>query len=83
MWSSIKNILKDGRTRCVVIEDGKPLYVVLPFDEYQQLQGNEKGGIVRENFKEDEINGEIQGLNAESPEEEPVTSSIKIEDLPF
>jgi len=53
MWSSIKDILKDGKTKCVVIEDGKPLYVVLPFEVYQQLQKSENSAIVEENSQKE------------------------------
>jgi len=90
MWSSIKNILKDGKTTCVVIEDGKPLYVLMTFEEYQQLQKQEKSDIIIENLqedKEDKINGEIQQLQTEELDESLPSaggiSAVKIEDLPF
>jgi len=49
MWSSIKSILKDNTTKCVIVEDGEPKYVVLPFAAYQQLQESKNSGIVGEN----------------------------------
>ena len=85
MWSNIKDILKDGKTKCVVIEDGKPLYVVLPFEEYQQLQKSENSAIVGENSQKvgaDEINGEIQEMTDEG-EDEVVLPAVRLEDLPF
>jgi len=84
MWSSIKDILKDGKTKCIIIENEKPLYVVLPFEVYQQLQKSENSVIVEENSQNadsprlreseagaDEINGEIQEVTDEGPAESP------------
>jgi len=71
MWNSIKSILKDNKTKCVIIEDGEPRYVILPFEEYQQLQKSENHSIL----DEDKVNGEIQ--------QEANASTISIEDLPF
>jgi hypothetical protein len=71
MWNSIKSILKDNKTKCVIIEDGKPVYVILPFEEYQQLQKREDRSIL----DEDKVNSEIQ--------EESNASTISIGDLPF
>lgn len=71
MWNSIKSILKDNKTKCVIIEDGEPKYVILPFLEYQQLQKSEDHIIL----DEDKANSEIQ--------EEANASAISIEDLPF
>ena len=71
MWSDIKSILKDNRAKCLIIEDGKPVYVILPFEEYQQLQKREDHSIL----DEDKINSEIQ--------EESNASTISIGDLPF
>ena len=71
MWNSIKSILKDNKTKCVIIEDGEPKYVILPFEEYQQLQKREDRSIL----DEDKVNSEIQ--------EESNASTISIGDLPF
>lgn len=75
MWNDIKSILKDNKNRCVIIEDGKPQYIVLPFLEYQQLQKIKDSSIVEENSLEadDVINEEIQAGAA----------TVKLEDLPF
>ena len=83
MWNSIKSILKDNASKCLIIEDGEPKYVVLSFQEYQQLQGNEKNSIVEENFEEEKVNGEIQEFQTEKEEAEPVGPTIRLEDLPF
>ena len=72
MWNSIKSILKDNKTKCVIIEDGEPKYVVIPFKEYQQLQKDGNNSIMGENpqISEEEVNGEMQDIKT-------------LEDLPF
>ena len=72
MWNSIKSILKDNKTKCVIIEDGEPKYVVIPFKEYQQLQKDGNNSIMGENpqISEEQINGEMQDIKT-------------LEDLPF
>lgn len=86
MWASIKSILKDERTKCIIVEDGEPRYIVIPFEEYEQLRKKGKNSIVGENsWDEEKINGEIQDIEGEDPEPEQSerASAIKIEDLPF
>lgn len=75
MWSDIKSILKDNKNRCVIIEDGRPRYIVLPFEEYLGLQKGKDNSMIEENSPEadDRINGEIQAGAA----------AIQLEDLPF
>lgn len=94
MWSSIKSILKDNTTKCVIVEDGEPKYVVLSFEEYQQLQKSGNSGIVGDNSQnadsprfageagEDKINGEIQEM-ADEEEDEFAPPTVRLEDLPF
>lgn len=41
MWETIKNILKKNRGTCIIIEEGKPAYVVTAFEDYQQGLENE------------------------------------------
>lgn len=79
MWSSIKSLLKDNRTKCIIVEDGKPAYVVLPFGEYQHLQKNEGQSIVNPERSAGgrEVNGELQEAR------ESYNSPINLEDLPF
>ena len=36
MWEQIKQILKKNQGTCIIIEDGQPAYVILPFDDYQK-----------------------------------------------
>jgi len=36
-WDTIKQILKKNRGTCIIVEDGKPLYVVAQFADYEKL----------------------------------------------
>jgi len=37
MWETIKNILKKNNGTCIIVEDGKPVYVVTQFEEYEKM----------------------------------------------
>lgn len=85
MWSSLKQLIKSNKERCIIIEDGEPKYVILAYEQYQHLQKHESDSIVRENLMDESveecaepslqnINGEIQHIKEEG---------LKIEDLPF
>jgi len=80
MWSTITSILKDSATKCLIIEDGEPKYVVLPFDEYQQLQKNSAQSTIEHANHELQEIWELGGKDLES---EKKVASISIEDLPF
>ncbi len=41
MWETIKNILKKNKGTCIIIEDGRPAYVIMLFDDYQKSLANE------------------------------------------
>jgi len=83
MWHAIKSVLNSKNGKCLIIENGEPKYIVLSFEEYQQLQGGEKNSIVEENFEEEKANGEIQEFQTEKEETELVGPTIRLEDLPF
>lgn len=42
MWDKLKEILKVGGGKAVIVEDGEPKYIVLPVDEYLQLTRSDK-----------------------------------------
>jgi len=79
MWQNLRSILKDNKTKCVIIEDGEPRYVVLSFEEYQHLQDQKKGDILEENS----ANGELSSYARSTRGQDDYGSSINIEDLPF
>ena len=79
MWENLKSILKDNKTKCVIIEDGEPKYVLLPFSEYQHLQGVRNN----DNLEANSVNGELSSYGKSEGGQDDYASSINIEDLPF
>ena len=75
MWSSLKQLLKSNE-RYIIVEDGEPKYVILPYSEYQQLQNCSKDSIVGKSEIEslEDLNGEIQDIR---------DGGLRLEDLPF
>lgn len=91
MWTSIKSLISDKKTKCIIIEDGMPKYVVLPFEEYQHLQQGRDNSTVSERSpvgRENSANEDLATYNR-TPEggqettDTDYSSSINIEDLPF
>ena len=89
MWNTIKKILQNHRGTCIIVEEGKPAYVVLKFDDYQKfLEERNAPVIVPEDKIIPELNEEITSwTDIDAPEKvEEVTQKleeVKIEDLPL
>jgi len=93
MWKDIKNLLKNRRERYIIIEDGKPSFVILGFNEYKNLV-EDKNNFDKESSKIEKANQEIYNLSfspnvsedekSENKErDENTDKDLKIEDLPF
>lgn len=76
MWSSLKQLLPTDRDRCVIIEDGEPKYVILPFSEYQQLK---KG--MRYSRVETRSKGEIRGVWDEEAVNRTIEAELERKDI--
>jgi len=85
MWKTIKNLLSKGGGKCIIVENEKPVFVVMSFGEYENLL--EKGGEPSESAEIEKVNrdisewqsgGEDNNLEEINPKEE-----FKVEDLPF
>ncbi len=68
-FDEIKNILNSGENKIVVIENGKPVMVIIKFDDYKKKFGN------REPEKNEEEDNNLPEELAEEP--------LKLGDLPF
>ncbi len=88
MWKTVKRLLQKGGGKCIIVEDGKPTYVVMGIEEYERML---EGGspIVRET---EEANKNIDQWRQEeqkeiqAPEENQSgqkNSEVKVEDIPF
>ena len=98
MWETIKKILQKQNGTCIIIEDGKPAYVVMGFGDFQRyLEAKEEAvpedkKIVDISEQEllNKINDEIttwQAVQAEQQAAENLAEAaepeVKIEDLPI
>lgn len=87
MWSSIKQLIRTKNDRCIIVEDGEPKYVIIPFEEYQHLQEKRNDSIVSTSTRSRERDAGKASLGrAEFQEEQEgseYSSAINIEDLPF
>jgi hypothetical protein len=95
MWETIQQILRKNQGTCIIVEEGKPAYVITRFEDYQKLLEERPQIKQRDNFNEQEllekINEEItnwktkqvessQALEVEEPAGE---DDLKIENLPI
>jgi hypothetical protein len=98
MWETIKKILQKQPGACIIVEDGKPAYIITKFSDYEDSFFDEKEKIVERNlnsnFSEEQllerINQEISNWKATQQEQQPETGlaetpdeEVKIEDLPL
>jgi hypothetical protein len=97
MWETIKKILQKQPGTCIIVEDGKPAYVVTKFPDYENSLDEREAGATRNlnsNTSEGElmerINQEIANWKAMQQEALPETGlaetpdeEVKIEDLPL
>jgi hypothetical protein len=97
MWDTIKKILQKQGGTCIIIEDGKPAYVVSSFEEYENLLDARKPAAAKmtPNVSEqgllERINQEITDWKAAQSEQESAqelaesvsSEEVKIEDLPL
>lgn len=87
MWDTIKKIIEKKRGTCIIIEDGKPVFAVVPFDDYQKLlDEKEAPAVVKNIFKDktndqellEKINEEITNWKAKQSEKE---TEINLDDV--
>lgn len=74
-YKTIKKFLAEGG-KCLLIENGEPIGVVLTVEEYEKLQNKRHGELIPgiEEFAEGE--GKIPGIGREVEKEKPITNPI-------
>lgn len=92
MMESIKKIIqKNKKANIIIIEDNKPTYVVLSFEEYEKLANQQSGfsfpertnflaAPMNEEIALEEVNQEI--INLQAPKED-ILEDIVVEDIAF
>lgn len=95
MWKKIKRILQKEGGKCIIMEEGEPVYIVSRLDDNEEIseskpQETEKvnQNIAEWQNKETEDQNEIlpeEELSGDSGEKENKENNqeVKIEDLPF
>ncbi|HCX27631.1 MAG TPA: hypothetical protein DHI91_00635 [Candidatus Portnoybacteria bacterium] len=96
MWNTIKQILKKQPGTCIIVEEGKPAYVITSFADYERLLDEQsyRPASIKEVLNEHEllekINQEIGNWKTKQVEEAPELAvdlpeddEVKIEDLPL
>jgi hypothetical protein len=83
MWKTIKNILQKDSGKCIIIENEKPMYVVMKMKDYENLLEKDNPS---ENTEIEKVNQDIAGLrnqNENNLEEIVPEEEVSVEDLPF
>jgi hypothetical protein len=95
MWETIKKILQKQPGTCIIVEDGKPAFVVTKFSDYENsLEEREIVAPKFSNISEEQllekINQEITNWKVAQQEQQPdavlaedTADEVKIEDLPL
>lgn len=94
MWETIKQILRKNSGTCIIVEEGKPAFVITRFEEYQKLLEGQTAPLLRgaagleEQELLEKINQEIGDWKAKQAEnnpelEVPEAEDLKIENLPI
>jgi hypothetical protein len=95
MWETIKQILRKNQGTCIIVEEGRPTYIITKFEDYEKLLDEKSQSRTRDNFNEQEllekINEEITNWKIRQPENAPELEAaepqgeeeLKIENLPI
>jgi len=98
MWETIKQILHKNLGTCIIVEEGKPAYVVTRFEDYEILLNNKPAPRLPSALNDQEllekINEEIVAWKTRQTEANPEanmadiseadqTDEIRIENLPI
>jgi len=84
MWEKIKKILSKGDGKCIIVEDNQPTYVIIKWEDYEDMIDNRS-------TKAQEVNRDIDHWKAENDAKDKIedkdikeeNAEVKIEDLPF
>ncbi|KKS65520.1 MAG: hypothetical protein UV67_C0009G0002 [Parcubacteria group bacterium GW2011_GWC1_43_12] len=77
MWETIKKILGRHSGTCIIVEEGKPAYVITKFEDFQDdpekpaASFSQPQGIVPEQDLLEKINQEIVNWKTKQAETEP------------
>ena len=94
MWDTIKQILSKTNGTCIIVEEGRPVFVVAKFEDFQKMLEIQPSlfpkatGTLAEEGLLEKINQEITNWKTKQAETEPEIDlaaedeDLKIENLP-
>ncbi len=84
MWEKIKKILSKGDSKCIIVEDNQPTYVIIKWEDYESMVDNRSTEIQEANSNIDNWKAENDAKKEyEANKEKEDKAEVKIEDLPF
>lgn len=84
MWEELKTILRDAHDKAVVVEDGKPRYIVLSIEEYTRLRDEAERGVEAANETLSEVaNEQLSSIEIDESAKEEAAEAIDLNNLPL
>lgn len=84
MWEELKAILRDASDKAVVVEDGKPRYIVLSVEEYTRLRDSAERGVEEANEALSEaVHDQFSSVEIEESAKEEANEAIDLNNLPL
>lgn len=89
MWEKIKRILQKEGGKCIIMEEGEPIYIVAKLDDCKEYSDDKSQDTEKVNkniteWKNKEADVQNEELSRDSNEESKGSDQeVKIEDLPF
>ncbi|MEX0916865.1 MAG: hypothetical protein WDZ44_02070 [Candidatus Spechtbacterales bacterium] len=84
MWEELKTILRDASDKAVVVEDGKPRYIVLSIEEYTRLRdAAEQGAEEANEVLSEAVNDQLSSIEIDESAKEEAAEAIDLNNLPL
>lgn len=81
MWDELKHILRSTHDKAIIVEDGKPRYVVMSVEEYSRLQGQPEGQGEERSYEE--ANEALSSIEVDEEAKGEARGAIDLNDLPL
>ena len=84
MWDELKHILRSAHDKAIIVEDGKPRYVVMSIEEYGRLQEQPEQPREAEGERSyEEANDELSSIEVDEGAKSEARGAIDLNDLPL
>jgi len=85
----IKQLIQTDKAKIIIMEEGKPVLVILSFEDYQKILPKKKGRVLDNDPENEHNDKQIVSQQASNREKnfqsqnEQAASDLTIDDLPF